>query len=923
MMRKALLRTAIAALFLVASATQAQTLADTLSGCNGAAPLRTINATPSNYRSLIAGLIPGDRLLLAAGTYTQGLPIHNKHGQAGQCIVFEGPASGSPALFTGSDSWNVISLKDSSYIAVRNLSLDGLDKAGDGVKSEASAVSVHHILIERLNITNFNPNQQRVGISTKCPAWNWVVRRNTISAAGTGMYFGDSSGYYEFSNSLVEHNLVYNTTGYNAQFKQQLSRSTAVGAPSSGTTIIRHNVFSKETGSEEGPEVRPNVLVGHWPLSGAGSSDIYQVYGNLFYMNPFESLFQGTGNVALHDNLFVQRATSGTAVRIQYQFSGPRRIEVFNNTIVAPHTGITITDPDPAYTQRVVGNAVFASNTPLNGGQQSSNVTGTYSQASTYLNNPMAALGAGLDLFPKSGQLQGTAIDYSVFSGLLDYNRDFNSTSRNAIYRGAYSGSGVNPGWTPALAIKPEPSAPSSTPLQNGVPVSISGALASQQFWTLSVPSGASNLLFQMSGGSGDADLYVRFGSAPTMSTWDCRPFASGNNETCNFPSPAAGTWHVMVVGDDPYSGATLVGSYQTSGSGSVLQNGVPVSNLAGGLGSQQFFTMSLPSGASNLQFQTSGGSGDADLYVRFGSAPTLSTWDCRPFVSGNNETCTFASPAAGTWHVMLVGDDPYSSLTLVGSYQTGPSCNPVTETESNDSMASAQVISGTCNQISGTFANDATPPQEESDYFRLSLPAGHAVTALLDGLTADYDLEIYDAAGNWVGSSYNGGTTPDQASWTNTGVSATNVYVLVFRGPADARTTYQLKVTHAAAPPPSCNSISDVEPNTWATPQPISGACNQISGTFLNESSTSRDDYFGLSLPAGKTVTALLNGLTVNYNVYLYNAAGATLASSYNDSTTPDQVSWTNTTAAALTVYVRVYRAASTQTTYQLRVSY
>ncbi|HEY0142347.1 MAG TPA: hypothetical protein VGF48_15720 [Thermoanaerobaculia bacterium] len=707
MLRKAFLATAIVAILLAASATHAQTLADTVSGCNGAAPLRTIQATPSNYRSLIAGLIPGDRLQLAAGTYTQGLPIHNKHGQAGKCIVFEGPASGSPALFTGSDSWNTVSLKDSSYIAVRNLSLDGLDKAGDGVKAEASAVSVHHILLERLNITNFNPNQQRVGISTKCPAWNWVIRLNTINATGTGMYLGDSSGGYEFSNSLVEHNLVYNTIGYNAQFKHQLSRSTAVGAPSSGTTIIRHNVFSKETGSVSGPDVRPNVLVGHWPLSGAGSTDIYQVYGNVFYMNPYESLFQGEGNVALHDNLFVQRA--GTAVRFQAQNSVPRRLEVFNNTIVATNTGISITSADPAYPQRVVGNAVFAS-TPLTGGTQSNNVTGSYSAASTYLNNPMAALGSGLDLYPKSGQLQGTAIDYSNFSSLLDYNRDFNGTSRVTTFRGAYSGSGVNPGWTPALTIKPEPSTPP-------------------------------------------------------------------------------------------------------------------------------------------------------------------------------------------------------------------PACNPISDVEPNDSMSAPQAISGSCNQISGTFANDATPLQEEYDYFRLNLPAGHAVTALLDGLTVDYDLEIYDGAGNWVGSSYNGGTTPDQASWTNTTSSAIDVYVLVFRSPSFARTTYQLRVTHSAA---SCNSTSDVEPNnSIAGAQAISGSCNQISGTFLNDASTQKNDFFRVSLPAGATVTALLNGLSVDYDLYIYNAAGTEVASSENGGTTADQASWTNTSSSAVDVTVLVWRYASTQTTYQLRVSY
>jgi hypothetical protein len=791
MLSKALLRIAIATLLvlsatLAAPVSEAQTLDQTLSGCNGAAPLRTIQATPSDYRTKLASLIAGDRLLLAAGTYTQGLPIVNKNGQPGQCIVIEGPATGSPALFTGSDSWNVVSLSDSSYIAVRNLTLDGLDKAGDAVKAEATAVSVHHILIEGLKISNFNPNYLRVGISTKCPAWNWVIRRNTISATGTGMYLGNSDGTREFVNGLIEYNLVYDTMDYNIQVKHQIGRSTSIGVPSSGTTIIRHNVFSKETGG-----TGPNLLVGHWPLSGPGSTDIYQIYGNLLYENssPNESLFQGEGNIAFHDNLLVNRSYEG--IRIQPHNSVPRRIEIFNNTVIAAGNGIRIAGADTAYTQRVTGNAVFAG-TPLTGGQQSNNVTGTYAQASTYLNNPTAALGAGLDLYPKTGQLQGAAIDYTPFTSFLDYDRDFNSRSRIATYRGAYSGDGVNPGWTPALAIKPEPSSGTGSVLQNGVPVGISGTLGSQQFWTMTVPTGASNLQFQMSGGTGDADLYVRFGSAPTMTTYDCRPFASGNNETCSFPSPAAGTWHVMVVGDDPYSGATLIGSYPTGGSGNVLQNGVPVSNLAGSLGSQQFWTMSVPAGASNLQFQTSGGTGDADLYVRFGSAPTMSTYDCRPFASGNNETCTFASPAAGTWHVLIVGDDPYSGMTLLGSYQTGTACNSISDVEPNDSTTAPQAISGSCNQIAGTFVNETAV----NDYFRLSLPAGATVTALLNGLTADYDLVLYNAAGTEVAKSINGGTTADQASWTNTSSAAVNVYIRVNRY-ATTQATYQLKISY------------------------------------------------------------------------------------------------------------------------------
>jgi serine protease len=247
-----------------------------------------------------------------------------------------------------------------------------------------------------------------------------------------------------------------------------------------------------------------------------------------------------------------------------------------------------------------------------------------------------------------------------------------------------------------------------------------------------------------------------------------------------------------MVVGDDPYSGMTLAGSYQTGGSGNVLQNGVPVSNLAGGLGSQQSWTMSVPSGASNLQFQMSGGTGDADLYVRFGSAPTLSTYDCRPFASGNNETCTFASPAAGTWHVLIVGDDPYAGVTLLGSYQTGPACNSIPDVEPNDSTSAPQAISGSCNQIAGTFVNETAA----NDYFRLSLPAGKTVTALLNGLTADYDLFLYNAAGTEVAKSINGGTTADQASWTNTSAAAVNVYIRVNRY-VTTKATYQLKISY------------------------------------------------------------------------------------------------------------------------------
>lgn len=102
------------------------------------------------------------------------------------------------------------------------------------------------------------------------------------------------------------------------------------------------------------------------------------------------------------------------------------------------------------------------------------------------------------------------------------------------------------------------------------------------------------------------------------------------------------------------------------------LQNGVAVTNLGDSQGDVQYFTLQVPAGATNLSFQMSGGVGDADLYVRFGSEPTTSVYDCRPFLGGSNETCNINNVQAGTYHVMLRAYSDYASVSLIGSYTTG-----------------------------------------------------------------------------------------------------------------------------------------------------------------------------------------------------------------------------------------------------------
>ena len=384
----------------------------------------------------------------------------------------------------------------------------------------------------------------------------------------------------------------------------------------------------------------------------------------------------------------------------------------------------------------------------------------------------------------------------------------------------------------------PPPPPPANNTLDNGVAkTGLSGATNNEQNWTMAVPAGATNLTFDMSGGTGDADLYVRFGAAPTTSTYDCRPYATGNNESCPVTTAQTGTYYVMIRAYAAYSGVSLTGSYTTSapnvapnasftssctnltcsfnGSGSSdsdgtissyswsfggtgvtasntfasagtysvtltvtdndgatgtstqsvtvtappanvaptasftssctdltcsfnasgssdsdgsiasyswsfggsgvtasntygsagtynvtltvtdndgatgtstqsvtvtappvanneLTNGVAKTGLGASTGNQLNYTMVVPAGATGLSFTMSGGSGDGDLYVRFGAAPTTSNYDCRSWASGNTETCNISTAQAGTYYVMVNAYSTFSGASLTGSYTAG-----------------------------------------------------------------------------------------------------------------------------------------------------------------------------------------------------------------------------------------------------------
>ncbi|TMP71202.1 aminopeptidase [Pseudoalteromonas sp. S1609] len=200
--------------------------------------------------------------------------------------------------------------------------------------------------------------------------------------------------------------------------------------------------------------------------------------------------------------------------------------------------------------------------------------------------------------------------------------------------------------------------------LQNGVTVAgITENAKAERVFTLNVPDNATNLNFITSGGSGDADLYVKFNSAPTLTSFDCKSTTSSSNESCEIGNAQAGVYYVMVQAWNAITNVSLTGSYNEGNTAEPINR--VENNISVAANNWSRYTQNLDAGYSAFTVNISGGNGDADLYVNFASPSTESVYQCRPFKNGNLETCNIDNPQAGTWFIDLKGYSSASGVTL------------------------------------------------------------------------------------------------------------------------------------------------------------------------------------------------------------------------------------------------------------------
>ena len=256
--------------------------------------------------------------------------------------------------------------------------------------------------------------------------------------------------------------------------------------------------------------------------------------------------------------------------------------------------------------------------------------------------------------------------------------------------------------------------APVLTPLATDQSILISGATNSVGYAFVDVPSGVPVLQITLRGGLGDADLF-------TIDPDGNFAFSGrdGNNETLSFANPKAGQWQVEVAGFVDYSAVSLTPALVTP---TPLSANAVVKNLGGVTGSETLYRVTIPPGTASFQVSTGGGTGDVDLYLKFGS-PALCQTDSSVSTPcavdkfseqfGNLESITVTSPAPGDYYIDLSAFEGFNRVTLTTSTTAAPDLT-----------------------ISGSHAGNFAPGQTGAVYTIVVANAGMSATSGIVSVT-------------------------------------------------------------------------------------------------------------------------------------------------------------------------------------------
>ncbi|QDG50058.1 hypothetical protein FIV42_04690 [Persicimonas caeni] len=286
--------------------------------------------------------------------------------------------------------------------------------------------------------------------------------------------------------------------------------------------------------------------------------------------------------------------------------------------------------------------------------------------------------------------------------------------------------------------------------------------------------------------------------------------------------------------------------------------------------------------------------------------------------LADSGDTSAMVTPSSdATYYVRVASADPsvsvrlgydlllYRDDDLSGSID--PDEGPADRTcpdayENNDTSAdAAEVPAGSYTDLLLCSGN----PVNDDDYFSVYVPAGVTLTidVSFDGTEGNIDLRLFDDTNLRVDNSEQPSSDTETVTVTNSSSIGRDYFVQVLGGASSFQTYYDMDIQLDFGPNNQCAEDS------YTGNLDMANAASLTAGAYDLALCENTEDWFTFDIPAGETVEAnveLRNRLG-NIDVELQDANGTTLASSTTDDNV-ESLTYTNTDASALTVYLRVY---------------
>lgn len=216
--------------------------------------------------------------------------------------------------------------------------------------------------------------------------------------------------------------------------------------------------------------------------------------------------------------------------------------------------------------------------------------------------------------------------------------------------------------------------------------------------YKINVPVGTSVLFIGINSTEtkGNADVYVKFGSVPTLKVYDYKTTSEGCGENIFVRNPKIGTYYVNVVATTPYtnlwiSAQCFIEKFDlvTSLKGDIIVNGIaakpaileketgPITSHYRLLHSSDerimYYYIVVPENGKDLNIKlypknlsAKSKAGDADMYLSYIEPPTKTVYDFSSASKGSsNEEITIPNARFGIYFLLVYRSESFTDLFL------------------------------------------------------------------------------------------------------------------------------------------------------------------------------------------------------------------------------------------------------------------